>query len=38
MCPDALRGEITRHKNLESKLIESDRAFFYSAFRVEEVQ
>ena len=38
MCPETLLKEVTRHKNLESDLIDSDRAFFYSAFRVEEAQ
>ncbi len=36
-CPESLSDTVRRHSDIEARLIQEDRAFFYSAFRVEEV-
>ena len=37
-CPQELEGEVERLTELGAQLIQEDRAFFYSAFQVEETQ
>jgi S-adenosylmethionine-diacylglycerol 3-amino-3-carboxypropyl transferase len=37
-CPSALTSRVHLHTNLGADLLAKDKAFFYSAFRVEEVK
>jgi len=37
-CPESLKNQINSLDALAKELFEKDKAFFYSAFRVEEIK